>query len=438
MKDGPFCDTLKEREYLTPSGGLLMAAGIYLYLHELWLDGIAQGKMDALEDWRLVLEYWKAHGKDLRYLEIPPELADKLGVPKDVTVTKREEAMADNTSEYEGSGSKEPKWKKRKEFDGKSCGYQGCNRAADGYVQGTRSTKEGKSGALWFGPACKQCVRDWHQTLEPLTLAKLAEQRHGASDLALVLDLEVGEVLKRLDAAGIDERGRKLAIDTIVVIRGGDPKDAPSAEDVSVEESQTFTIAVVVPFASILSKRTEAEATLAALANFHICDQSQMDYASTYLARVKGLYNEIEAEKKAISGPFKAQVTKIQKHFKPALELLSEVERTLKQKIQEGYQRAQAAQQAAFQGAERALATGDLQGAALASQQAVAADVTLSSGVQVRKTIKFRIVNPAAVPTWAWSPDPEKIQAAIDAGWREIPGVEIYEDTTIASRAVAP
>lgn len=34
---------LKRRAYLTPSGQELMSEGIYLYLYELWQDGVLRG-----------------------------------------------------------------------------------------------------------------------------------------------------------------------------------------------------------------------------------------------------------------------------------------------------------------------------------------------------------------------------------------------------------
>ena len=424
--DKPFVAALLKREYLSKKEKPVMSAGVYLYLHELWCDGVEQGKMATLEDWQAVLEYWRGQGRDLKHLEIPPELAVALGVPLTVTVAKREVDMTEQDTETE-SFSTELKWKKRKEFDGKSCGIQGCNNKPDGYIAGKRATKESKNGRLWYGPACKACVSKAHPSLTPMSLAELAHQRNGASDLALVMDLEVGDVLKRLDSAGIDENGRLL-------------KDALAADaiDETVEplhpHIESFAIALSIPYDDMLAKKTEAEGTIVALQEFHITNQEQMDYASTYLARVKGLYKEIEAQRKDVSKPFRKQVEEIQKLFTPALERLLEVENLLKLKIQEGLARAQQAQQEAFVQTERALATGNLAQAAEAAQQAVASDVTLSKGVHTTSKLRFEVVSPADVPAWAWSPDPAKIQAAIDAGWTEIPGVRIFAQETVVSR----
>jgi hypothetical protein len=333
-----------------------------------------------------------------------------------------------------GSATNEPTWKKRKEFDGTTCGYVGCTHDADGYVQGTRSTKEGANGRLWYGPACTPCVRKWHSTLVPMSLAQLAAQRTGASDLAGILDLEVGEVIKRLAAAGIDERGQKLAQQTAEA--GATLAEVFAEPGAAIAQRQEYTIAVVVPFDSIEAVRSEMAQTLAGIAGFVITNQDQMDYASSYLQRVSGLSNEIDAARKAISKPFRKQVEAIQTYFAPALEALAEVKAGLKQCIQAGYQLAQQTQASAFQAAEAALASGNLQQAGLATQNAIAADLALPKGLSMRTRLRWEVVDPSQVPGPLWSIDATKVDAAIDAGHREIPGIRIWEDQSIAARAV--
>jgi len=414
---------------------------------------------EDIESWRVVVEHWRAQGRDLRHLEVPPELASLLGVPLDVTKERRRDddeegdhdmatraAATTDDTEYKGSAKGEPKWKKRREFDGDDCGYQGCTRKADGYVVGTRSTKEGKSGRIWFGPACIKCVRKWHETLVPLTLAQLAQQRKGASDLATVLDLEVGEVRRRLEAAGIDENGIPLGGTAPVQTPAPLPQQstalAPAnghTQEPHTNESgpQPFTVIVKIPFDAIGAIVTEMSQTLVNLAPFEIMSQEQMNYASSYLQRLKGLAQQIELHRKEIAKPFQLQVKKIKQYFDPADEALGKVEAVLKQKILAAYERARLAQAASFQQAETAIAQGDTTGAAIATQQAVAADMTLAPGISTRSTIKWEIVDPSKLPAWAWSPDPQKIQQAVDMGHRQIDGVRIWEEPILAARAVS-
>ena len=387
---------------------------------------------DDLEAWRTVTEHWRALGKDLRHLEVPPELAPQLGVPLELSRRREAPQEDDDMTEAESTAIHEPKWKKRKSFDGSTCGYVACSRKAEGYVSGKRSTKEGQNGALWYGPACTPCVRGWHKTLRPISLAELAQQRNGLSDLAAVLDLEVGEVEQRLEAAGIDAKGRHWELRNP---RNGAIMSAPTNGAPQGQAAQeTVALAVVIPYDSIEAKTAEAQQTLVALQSFQITCQEQMDYASGYLQRVKGLWSELDEQRKQAGRPLNKKLQEIRNKFSPALDFLSQVEARLKQCIQEGYRLAQQAQAGAFQQAEAALEQGNLPGAALATQAAVASDVNLSPGISMRKLIRFQIMDPSQLPAPFWSPDPSKVQAAIDAGHRQIPGVHIWEEDNVAAR----
>ena len=381
---------------------------------------------DDLEAWQTVVEHWRALGKDLRFVEVPPELAPQLGVP--IELARRREALQEDEdmTEVESTAAGEPKWKKRKSFDGATCGYVACHRKPDGYVAGRRSTKEGQNGALWYGPACNECIRAWHKSLSALPLAELAQQRNGLSDLAAVLDLEVGEVEQRLEAAGIDAKGNPR--------NGAAMANSVPQSPFFAAAEETVALAVVIPYDSIEAKTAEAQQTLVALQSFQITCQEQMDYASGYLQRVKGLWSELDEQRKQAGRPLNKKLQEIRNKFSPALDFLSQVEARLKQCIQEGYRLAQQAQAGAFQQAEAALEQGNLPGAALATQAAVASDVNLSPGISMRKLIRFQIMDPSQLPAPFWSPDPSKVQAAIDAGHRQIPGVHIWEEDNVAAR----
>lgn len=360
----------------------------------------------------------------------------------------------------------EPKWKKRSTFTGDDCGYSGCARRSDGYVPGIRSTKEGERDqrSLWFGPACISCVRKYHPDMKPLTLAELAHQRNGVSDLALALDIEVGDVHKRLLAAGIDEKGRPLNGQAQVQGQGDnmqqnhvpqaqapqivDPNAPPPAQyPIVAAQQEQHSIAVVVPYDVLAGTRQEMATTMLNLASFYIRSQPQMDYASSYMQRVKGLWKEIDELRKSMARPFNEVVDRIQEHFKPALADLKAVEADIKSRIDEGM--AWATQQAAqsFQAAQQALATGNQQGVALATQQAMSADLSLSQGVSMRPKICFEISDPSQLPGNFWSPDRAKVQEALNAmdqtqlhntlnaGYTPIAGCRVWIENTVASRA---
>jgi hypothetical protein len=55
--------------------------------------------------------------------------------------------------------------------------------------------------------------------------------------------------------------------------------------------------------------------------------------------------------------------------------------------------------------------------------------------VSVSKVWKWELVDPMQVPTEYWSIDPAKLDAAVKAGAREIPGVRVYEDARVIARS---
>lgn len=344
-----------------------------------------------LETWLALISIWTKPGRDISFLDVPSN------------ILQQREAMMSTSKD-------KPTWKKKKFFDGTECGYSNCKNPADGYIpEMTRPTKGGAS--LWFGPACTPCVRLWHDNLNPMSLAELARQRNGASDLAVVLDVEVGEVLKRLQGAGVDERGNSVAL-------------TPAVSE---------NIAIPVP--SLEAALAEVTETLVFLNTFHVTNQQQMDLASGWLHEVKERWSVIEEQRKGFAKPLQDKVKEVQAYFKPPLDLLSQAERILKQKISEGSQRAQAAQQAALTAAHQALQQGNMQGVAIATQTVQAADVALSAGIGMRGIVRFEITDPSLLPPVFWSPDPAKVQQAIDAGHRVIPGVRVWEEQSVTARS---
>jgi len=48
--DAAFVAAIKARDYLTSDGRVVMSDGIYLYMYELWLDGLAAGRQTSAAD----------------------------------------------------------------------------------------------------------------------------------------------------------------------------------------------------------------------------------------------------------------------------------------------------------------------------------------------------------------------------------------------------
>jgi hypothetical protein len=346
-------------------------------------------------------------------------------------------------------------WKRKKYFDGTSCGLKDCKRTPDGYLCDTKPTKENRNGRLWFGPACKKCVEKRGLNATALhTLAQLAIQRNGASDLALVLDIEVGEVLKRLQEAGIDERGNILAASE-------ETSPAPEAPEgsqrqlphmhmeltqptngeghaLAVVQTPTITLSV----SDIAAQKQETDGVLAFLQTFHIVDQTTMDMAAGWLngwvdqsgqrvPGVKARWKALEDARKEIGRPLREGLAQIRAYFAPALDALAEAETTLKRKIVEGSARAAQAQQQALAAAQRAHQESNAAMVAQAAQQAATADVALPQGVSQTMVTRFAVEDPSQLPGQFWSPDPQKIQAAINQGFTQIPGVRVWQEPSI-------
>lgn len=383
------------------------------------------------------------------------------------------------TAQYEPVGEK---WKKKRYFDGSTCGLVGCKRAPDGYVCDTKPTgkEKDKVGRLWFGPACKKCmVKLGHNEGSVIPFKELARQRGGASDLALVLDIEVGDVLKRLEAAGIDEQGSTIGGEPQVGVAQPGVEQPPVGPETGLAPGQPLVIpppeqptptpaantgagapvgaqltipepapnngapaglavvtapSVQMPTEVIQGELVEANGVLAQLAVFHVVDQKTMDDASGWLKEVKKKWNALDETRKALGRPLRDALEEIQTYFNPPLNALKKAETLFKQKISEGSARALQAQQAALDAAQQALQAGNTPGVAIASQAAAAADVELPRGISQRMITKFEIVDVTQLPAWAWSPDANKVQAAINMGWTEIPGVRIWQEPSISAR----
>jgi hypothetical protein len=338
-------------------------------------------------------------------------------------------------TETEVVNDTEGKLKKKKYFDGTVCAYKGCSKKAVGYISAIKPTKGHPVGQLFFAPSCAKCPEH-----KPMTLAELAHQRDGASDMALVLDVEVGDVKKRLKAAGIDETGKTLAASQFEKAMADDDNkvttdDPPATAVPALLDTTALAVEdVAIPVATLAASIKETQDFLTVLDTFHIHNQSEMDTASIFLKEVKTKWKQIEEIRKEIGSPLRGKLQEVQDYFKPALEALVSAETILKTKISEGNARAQEAQRLALEAARTAHESGDPAATALATAQAQEADVALPGGISQSMKVKYAIEDLTLLPADFWSPDPKKVEAAIAAGHRQIPGVRIWEEPIIAAR----
>jgi hypothetical protein len=171
--------------------------------------------------------------------------------------------------------------------------------------------------------------------------------------------------------------------------------------------------------------------------------QSDDEYADAaeILKIVKHKFKVLDEERTISVKPLNDEVKEINAWFKPALERLKDCEAELK-RIMGAYSLAKQQEQQrilaeAAKAAEAALVTSsDPQQSVMALvQQATEAQAPRVAGVSVSRVWKWELVDPAQVPLEFWSIDPAKLDAAVKAGTREIPGVRVYEDARVIARS---
>jgi hypothetical protein len=171
--------------------------------------------------------------------------------------------------------------------------------------------------------------------------------------------------------------------------------------------------------------------------------QSDNEYADAaeLLKIVKHKFKVLDEERTVSVKPLNDEVKEINAWFKPALDRLKDCEGELK-RIMGAYSLAKQQEQQrilaeAAKAAEAALVTAsDPQANVMALvQQATEAQAPRVAGVSVSRVWRWELVDAEQVPSDYWSIDPAKLDAAVKAGARDIPGVRIYEDARVIARS---
>ena len=180
----------------------------------------------------------------------------------------------------------------------------------------------------------------------------------------------------------------------------------------------------------------QAEQTTKLLAlwqTFQCTSPEHAQFLGEELVKVKTQVKALEGEKEKVTKPLWRAYKDVGDWFAPALKALSSLEATMKGKLGD-WDRAQRAEQA------KALAAASVQfqagqhEAGLALMQAVPETPVATKGVSTRSVWTYEITDPDLVPRELCSPDPRKIQAAVDQGLRSTPGVRIYETSEVRVR----
>jgi hypothetical protein len=226
-----------------------------------------------------------------------------------------------------------------------------------------------------------------------------------------------------------------------------------------MDESHTLepfaTVTVPMPTTDLTSKAQDA---LTRLRAFTIETDEHYENASRLLQEVKGLRGEIDGNRKTMKRPVDLVVQAIQAYHAPSLGLCDQAEQTLKQKMA-GYLDAKEAERKRLQRiaddeaaevrrklqvqADKAAAKGNDQKAATLQERAATVVSAIVgdtppkvAGQSIRKLYKFRITDARLIPREYCCPDEAKLTkfASMMREEAQLPGVQFYTETSIASR----
>lgn len=164
-----------------------------------------------------------------------------------------------------------------------------------------------------------------------------------------------------------------------------------------------------------------------------IVDEKEYEEATELLKVTKGKIKLLDQERTLAVKPMNDQVKEINNWFKKPLDKLKSIETVLKTMLGE-YQIRQRQEQERLLAAAAAKETNHAE-AQLLVLEAAKKTAPAVAGVSVREVWKWDLADEAQVPHEYYSIDPSKIDAAVKAGARDIPGIRIYKDTRVAVRA---
>lgn len=163
-----------------------------------------------------------------------------------------------------------------------------------------------------------------------------------------------------------------------------------------------------------------------------ITDSKEYEDVSELLKVTKSKIKLLDQERTLTVKPMNDQVREINAWYKRPLDKLKEIESQLKGMLANYQVRQREEQERLLK--EAASEQVDHIDAQILIMEAAQQAVPAVSGVSLREVWKWDLEDSLKVPIEYYSIDPAKIEAAVKAGVREIPGVRIYKDTRIAVR----
>jgi hypothetical protein len=191
-----------------------------------------------------------------------------------------------------------------------------------------------------------------------------------------------------------------------------------------------------------MESHSTAKQVLASIQAMKIVDDASFKDAADILKQVKGWTKELEGKRDSVTKPMNAALAVIRGWFKPTLDTLAMAEVTLKRSIAGYEQLAREKNEAAMKAMAEAAQSKDMAGVSVAVSGIVGTPKV--AGLNVRKVLKWRVVDASLVPREYLSIDPGKVDAAVAAAkgtitptpsTPSIPGIEFFEESVVSARA---
>ena len=162
---------------------------------------------------------------------------------------------------------------------------------------------------------------------------------------------------------------------------------------------------------------------------FQIDSDSDLAWAAERLKDAKVRFNELEAQRTAITGPLLTAKVGVDGLFKPLTTALSQAEQILKMKIAAFTQRREDERR-------QVMAASAAEHAAGGIPTAIIPAPAQATGISVRKVWDFEVLDAAVVPRHLCIPDPKLIEALIPKEGEppQVPGVRFFQRDQVAAR----
>lgn len=193
-------------------------------------------------------------------------------------------------------------------------------------------------------------------------------------------------------------------------------------------------VSATTSLAVLKAEEVEARSIRQEFEALSITSQEDIEFANDLLRDVKAKWDALEERRTRITGPLNKSLRETNALFQPALKLLSECERVLKNKVAVGIKELQRIQTESLRLIAQQSRSGDL--VAARATMLRMPDARLPEKTNVREKLDFEVVNLVEVPEEFLSivVNVEAVEAALASGIRSISGLRIFPRSIVTVR----